>query len=158
MQNILNKSKDTTHKHDIFLRNYLNMVFSSWERDFDKSYVVYFKLNNGICIEQKIFIKNNNYLCYTNLSLTFDVNTIGEISELYRVINKINTRIEYGNFEFCAGNLRFKTFYSPREIIDMELLDELIGYPHYIINEYGNEFKQILERKMVEKIKKTYRN
>ena len=44
--------------------------------------------------------------------------------------------VEYGNFEFCAGNLRFKTFYSPGEVIDMKWLEELIGYPHYIINQY----------------------
>lgn len=144
MINRINKIDGKMQKHEIFLKNYLNMFFSSWDRAFDKSYVIYFKLNNGICIEQKIFIRNNNYICYTNLAITFDIKNVEEMKELFRVINKINTNIEYGNFEFFNGELRFKTFYSPREVIDMELLDELIGYPHYIINQYGNEFKAII--------------
>ena len=154
MKNTINKTKDKTKKYDVFLRKYLNMVFSSWDRDFDKSYVIYFKLNNGICIEQKIFIADNNYLCYTNLALSFNTISTDEISELYRVMNKINTEIEYGNFEFYSGDLRFRTFYSPGEAIELELLDELIGYPYHIINYYGDEFRKIIKRRIVNKIEK----
>ena len=101
---------------------------------------VYFKLDNEICVEQKVHIRQEDYICYTTLSCC--VRDKEKIAECVKIANAINLELDYGNFEVDeqTGEVKFRTYYEPRDIIYMESLDKLLGYPRQIINKYGCKF------------------
>ena len=132
------KNFNKSSKLEIFLKNYFDLASVGYYDDnFDGSYCLYFKLENDICVEQRIFIKQNAYKCYTTLAL--EIKDTEKLDKLCIIVNKVNFEIDYGNFEidYQKGEIRFKSFYEPIDNIYMEDLDRLIGYPRQVINQYG---------------------
>ena len=99
----------------------------------------YFRLKNDICVEQKVQIRKDDYICYTTLSLTVDPNKKKSISEFIEMANAINLELDYGNFEvdFRTGDIRYKTVYEPDDKVYMESLDKLLGYTKRMIDKFG---------------------
>ncbi len=99
----------------------------------------YFELGNGICVEQKVQIRKNDYICYTTLSCILND---ADVANGIRVANSINREINYGHFEVNeeTGEIFVKTIYEPDSEVYLESLDKLLGYPMYTINKHGNGF------------------
>jgi hypothetical protein len=102
----------------------------------------YFKLDNGILLEQEIRIRQEDYLCYTTLSCHANPEDKNIIFCWIRKANALNLELDYGSFEVNedTGDIRFRTYYKPESVIDMESIDMLLGYPKHIINKYGHVF------------------
>lgn len=102
----------------------------------------YFRLDNGICVEQKVQIRQTDYVCYTVLSVHATPDNKDQILHYIVIANNINMELDYGNFEIDTetGYIRFRTYYEPIDIVRMEAFDKLLGYPRYIINRYGHLF------------------
>ena len=131
-------------KLEMALRNFItSMDGHYYDDELHKGILTsYFRLDNEICVEQKVHIRQTDYVCHTILS----VHTTPENKEgllRYMVLaNHINMELDYGNFEVDAttGDIRFRTYYEPIDIVRMEAFDKLLGYPRHIINKYGRLF------------------
>jgi len=108
---------------------------------------LYFKLDNEICVEQKVHIRQENYVCYTTLSCYINPEQKENILKCIQIANQINRELDYGNFEIDekSGDIIFKNIYEPDERAYTESLDKLVGYPRYIINKYGCRFLELRE-------------
>ena len=131
-------------KLEMALRNYItSMDDSYYDDELNKGILaMYFRLDNEICVEQKVYIQQSDYVCYT----TFSIHTTPENQKLLlhyiTIANSINVELDYGNFEvdIRTGDIRFRTYYEPIDIVRMEAFDKLLGYPRHIINKYGQWF------------------
>lgn len=130
------------------LRDFItSMCGYYYDDEIDKSILTaYFKLDNGICVEQKVHVRKEDYICYTTLSCYVQPEDKKSIVRCIQIANIINLENDYGNFEVDVnnGDIRFKTYYRPNEEVYMESLDKLLGYPKYIINKYGKWFEDLL--------------
>ena len=131
-------------KLEWFLRNFITSTNGFYYDDNLSKGIIsqYFKLNNGICIEQNVKIQKEDYLCYTNLSYHINPDDKKVFLQTLQIINKINTQIDYGSFEIDekTGDIRYRTYYKPDSVVDFESLDKMLGYPMYVINRYGHLF------------------
>lgn len=129
------------------LRDFITSTGGSYYDDEISNGIValYFKLDNEICVEQKVRIRYEDYICYTILSCYINPSQKENILKNIKIANKINCELDYGNFEIDekTGDIIFKSVYEPDERVYMESLDKLIGYPRYIINKYGYRFLEL---------------
>lgn len=109
---------------------------------------LYLKLKNGIAIEQRVQIRQDDYICYTTLSCRVDPRKQNFLLDLIQVANSINLQIDYGNFEVAChtGEIRFRSNYEPEEKVYMESLDKFLGYPMRIINIYGHLLSDVCNK------------
>lgn len=102
----------------------------------------YFRLDNDICIEQRVYIRQKDYICRTILSCPVNPDHKEELLKCVQIANEINCKLDYGSFEVDTenGDIIFKSAYEPDDLVHMESLDKLVGYPRHIINKYGSRF------------------
>ncbi len=128
-------------KLECALRDFIKSTGGSYYDDEISNGLIslYFKLDNEICIEQKVHIRQEKYVCYTTLSCYINPSQKEQLIKYIKIANGINRELDYGNFEINekTGDIIFKSVYEPDERVCMESLDKLIGYPRYIINKYG---------------------
>ena len=143
--NLPTKKVNYSKKLENALRYFYNETGSQYydeERE-NGIYYNYFRINEDICVQQKVIIKQEDYVCYTILS----INAYNEnINKFYSLINRLNSQIDYGNFEVDSKNneIRFRTYYEPGDIIYMESIDKMLGYPLYVIEKYAEEILSCL--------------
>ena len=129
------------------LRDFITSTVGSYYDDEISNGIVtlYFKLDNEICVEQKVHIRQEDYVCYTTLSCYINPSQKEQLLKYIQISNAINRELDYGNFEIDekSGDIIFKNVYEPDERVYMESLDKLIGYPRYIINKYGYRFLDV---------------
>ena len=109
----------------------------------------YFRLSNGMCVEQKILFGADDCTCYSTLHIRARPDETGLIHSLVMEANAINRELNYGNFEVdtSTGEIMFRSHYSPGNMIYMEDIDVLLGYPRHIISIHGARFREILEER-----------
>ena len=133
---------------EMALRNFItSMDGCYYDDELNKGILLsYFRLKNGICVEQKVHIQQTDYVCYTTLSLHTSPDNKEQLLQCITVANTINMELDYGNFEIdtSTGDIRFRTYYEPIDIIRMEAFDKLLGYPRYIITKYGQRFSDAI--------------
>ena len=125
--------KDFFAKHD---EGYYN------EREKEGILCKCFRLGNNICIKSDIIVRQNDFLCDTELAPIIKNLSRGEELKLLRKINEINNKLDYGYFALAKryGDVIviYKTYFEPEEGIDcFDGLDKLIGYPMGMIEQYG---------------------
>lgn len=129
------------------LRDFITSTGGSYYDDEISNGIVtlYFKLDNEICVEQKVHIRQEDYICYTTLSCYINPSQKEQILKCIQTVNSINRELYYGNFEIDekTGDIIFKSVYEPDERVYMESLDKLIGYPRHIISKYGYRFLEL---------------
>lgn len=98
-------------------------------------YTCYFRLNETLCIEQEIHIRDQDYLCYTNLSRSAKHLGSNWQEKILHNINRINRTLDYGSFEVDleSGDIRYRTCFSPGNTIYWEDLDMFLGYPMQMV-------------------------
>lgn len=113
---------------------------------FPKMYTCYFRLDNAICIEQEIHIRDVDYLCYTNLSRNAKHLGSNWQEKILLNINKVNRTLDYGSFEVDleSGDVRYRTYFNPGNAIYWEDLDMFLGYPIQIIRGRHSELYKVL--------------
>lgn len=110
----------------------------------------YYQLNYEIAVEQKVIIRQVDYMCITTLSITLknDDHMYGvKLLNLLVELNDINCYLDYGNFEYDmeTGDIRFKSSYEPcNGIAYSEDLDKLLDYPRFAINKYGERIARAI--------------
>lgn len=111
---------------------------------FPKIYTCYFRLDDAICIEQEIHIRDVDFLCYINLSRNAKHLGSNWQEKILLNINKVNRTLDYGSFEVDleSGDIRYRTYFNPGNAVYWEDLDMFLGYPMQIIrNRYSELFK-----------------
>lgn len=106
-------------------------------------YYCYFRLDETLCIEQEIYVRADDCLCYTNLSRNAKCLGSNWQEQILLRINNINRTLDYGNFEVDleSGDVRYRTYYNPGNMIYWEDLDMFLGYPMQVIrNRYPELF------------------
>lgn len=138
------KTNPCSKKLEWALRDFITSTSGSYYDDETEKGIIalYFRLGNGICVEQKVHIRQEDYICYTTLSCTINPREKEHILKYMQVANAINREIDYGNFEIDekTGDIVFKSVYEPDYLVYKESLDKLTGYPRNIINKYGYRF------------------
>lgn len=131
-------------KLEMALRNFITSMDGHYYGDELNKGILssYFRMDNGICVEQKVQIRQTDYVCYAILSIHTTPDNKDQILRYIAIANNINMELDYGNFEVdtTTGDIRFRTYYAPIDIVRMEAFDKLLGYPRYIINKYGQWF------------------
>ncbi|MBR4864751.1 MAG: hypothetical protein IKU07_09260 [Oscillospiraceae bacterium] len=129
---------------EMSLRNFITSTDDNYYDDeLDKGILsMYFRLDNEICVEQKVYIQQSDYVCYTTFSIHTTIENQKLLLHYITIANSINAELDYGNFEVDVrtGDIRFRTYYEPIDIVRMEAFDKLLGYPRHIINKYGQLF------------------
>ena len=129
---------------EMALRNFItSMDGDYYDDELNKGILSsYFRLNNGICVEQKVQIRRIDYICHTILSVHTTPDNTEQLFRYIAIANNINMELDYGSFEVdtTTGDIRFRTYYEPIDIVRMEAFDKLLGYPRHIINKYGHYF------------------
>ena len=111
----------------------------------------YFRLENDICVEQEIVIRESDCMCYTTMSAMLnkdDENYSERLFNLLVGLNDINCLVDYGNFEYHkdSGDICYRTSYEPNDgIICSEDIDKFLGYSHFAINKYGDRILKAIE-------------
>lgn len=107
-------------------------------------YTCYFRIDETVCIEQEIHIREDDCLCYTNLSRNAKCLGRNWQQEILHRINSINRTLDYGNFEVDSetGDIRYRTYFSPGNAVYLEDLDQFLGYPMQVIR---NQHHQLLD-------------
>ena len=131
-------------KLEMALKNFItSMDARYYDDELNKGFLSsYFRLGNGICVEQKVHIRQTDYVCYTILSVHTTPKNQEQLLKYITIANNINMELDYGNFEIdtATGDIRFRTYYEPIDIVRMEAFDKLLGYSQQIINKYGHLF------------------
>lgn len=146
------KHSENEQKHskklEWFLRDFITSVGGCYYDDKIGEGIMsqYFRLDNNICIEQNIEIRQEDYLCRTYLSCTIDPCNKSHFTRCVCAANRINAKLDYGNFEINekTGDIIYRTYYKPDNIVDFNALDKLMGYPRHVINRYGHLFVSTL--------------
>ena len=107
-------------------------------KDQDDVFVLHRQSAGGIDIKQEIKIGQEDYVCYTLLPIDTSVERQDLSLDFFRLVNGINTQLDYGNFEFCEETvaLRYRTHYKPDGDVALKTLHLLINYPLHIIDKY----------------------
>lgn len=133
-----------SNRLEMALRNFItSMDGHHYDDELNKGILSsYFRLNNGICVEQKVQIRRTDYVCHTILSVHTTPDNTEQLFRYIAIANNINMELDYGSFEVdtTTGDIRFRTYYEPIDIVRMEAFDKLLGYPRHIINTYGHYF------------------
>ena len=133
---------------ELALKNFMkSMDGGCYTFEADKGVLLsYFRLNNGICVEQMVQIRKTDYVCYTTLSIHTTPEKHNQRLRFLTTANHINLNLDYGSFEIDTetGDIRYRTYYEPIGPVRMEAFDRLLGYPRHIINKYGHLFKDLL--------------
>ena len=151
----LTKKIEPTHsrKLEYAIRDFITKCGGSYYDDELSEGVLtcYYQLNYEIAVEQKVIIRQVDYMCITTLSITLknDDHMYGvKLLNLLVELNDINCYLDYGNFEYDmeTGDIRFKSSYEPSNgIAYSEDLDKLLGYPRFAINKYGERIARAIE-------------
>ncbi len=127
------------------VRNFITLMDGHYYYDELEAGVLksYFRLKNDLCVEQRLQIRNCDYICLNTISYCVSPKDEKEILRCIRIANSINCELDYGCFQVNTdnGEIIFRTYYEPDDKVYMEALDKLLGYPNYIIIKYGNRFK-----------------
>lgn len=120
----------------------------------------YFKMKNGICIEQEITVHEGFAVCLTTLSCPVPANDQNLLIWALSVANDINQHIDDGCFlvDLETGDIRFRSYYSPGNTIYTEDIDMFLGYPKEIIQKHGVHFLPHFYPKFDSTINLTYNN
>lgn len=116
---------------------------SYYNEDLPQGVIVnYFRLKNGICIEQRITIRQEDAVCITTLSCQLPSNNQQLLVWAMSITNDINQSIDDGCFyvDLETGDIRFRSYYSPGNTIYTEDIDMFLGYPKQIIQKHGAHF------------------
>lgn len=107
----------------------------------------YFRLQNGICIEQKVHIRKYDYVCHTTLSYSINPKDKENMSRYVQMTNAINSEFDYGHFEvnFRTGDILFKSYYEPDDKVCSRGLFKLLVHPRRMINKFGHCFLMLTE-------------
>lgn len=144
----LHLGKRPSKKLELALRSFiLQQKVSIYDDEANQGiYKTYFRLKNGICVEQAITVGSSDYICRTTLSCSPKSGNQNMLTSLCILVNVLNCQIDYGNFEIdChTGEIRYKTYLEPGDIIYDEDLDKLLGYPFEMIGKYGEAFLDVL--------------
>lgn len=111
---------------------------------FPQMYTCYFRINETVFLEQEIHIRDEDCLCYTNLSQSAKCLGSRWQDLVLRNINIINCTLDYGSFEVDLenGDIWYRTYFNPGNAVCWEALDLLFGYPMQVIrNRYSELFK-----------------
>lgn len=102
----------------------------------------YFRLKNGICVEQKIAVRQEDAVCITTLSCPIPTKDQRLLAWALAVANDINQQIDDGCFliDLETGDIRFRSFFSPGNAIYTEDIDMFLGYPKQMIQKHGAYF------------------
>ena len=102
----------------------------------------YFKLDNEICVEQKVNIRKYDYVCHTTLSCHINPEDKENIARYVQIANAINLEIDNGHFEvnFRTGDILFKSCYEPDDKVCNRGLFKLLVHPRKIIKKFGHCF------------------
>ena len=111
---------------------------------FPKMYTCYFRLDDTICIEQEVHIRDVDCLCYTNLSRSAKHLGSNWQEKILLNINKVNRTLDYGSFEVDleSGDIRYRTYFNPGNAVYWEDLDMFLGYPMQIIRNRYSDFQK----------------
>jgi hypothetical protein len=98
-------------------------------------YTCYFRIDEAVCIEQEIHIRDEDCLCYTNLSKSATHLGNNWQEKILHNINRINRTLDHGSFEVDmeSGDIRYRTYFSPGNAVYWEDLDMFLGYPMQVI-------------------------
>ena len=150
----ITKRIEPTHsrKLEYAIRDFISKCGGSYYDDELSEGVLtsYFQLNYNIAVEQRVIIRQADYICLTTLSITLknDDHMYGvKLLNLLVELNDINCYLDYGNFEYDmeTGDIRFKSSYEPSNgIAYSEDLDKLLGYPRFAINKYGERIARAI--------------
>lgn len=131
-------------KLELAMRNFITTIGGYYYDDELSNGIIssYFELNNGLCIEQKIQIRQKDYIVHTILSKFIRHNDHKTILEFVLAVNSINKELDYGNFEIDvdSGEIRYRTYYEPGNVVDYNALDKLLSYPMEMVIKYGQVF------------------
>ena len=151
----LTKKIEPTHsrKREYAIRDFITKCGGSYYDDELNEGVLtsYYQLNYEIAVEQKVIIRQVDYMCITTLSITLknDDHMYGvKLLNLLVELNDINCYLDYGNFEYDmeTGDIRFKSSYEPSNgIAYSEDLDKLLGYPRFAISKYGERIARAIK-------------
>lgn len=126
------------------IRDFITSHGCSYYDDEIESGIVknYFRLKNGICIEQQITVKQEFAICITTLSCPIPPQDDNLVMWAMSVANDINQQIDDGCFyvDRKTGDIRFRSYYSPGNTIYTEDIDMFLGYPMEVIRKYGVGF------------------
>lgn len=147
----LNNLKGTQHKYSHKLMWELKDFFAKHdsgyydEREDEGILCFYYKLGNGICLKFEISIRQEDFLCDTEIAAT--IKTLSQVEELklLRKINEVNNELDYGYFaltKIYGGEVTiiYKTYFEPQQGTDcFDGLEKMIGYPMEMIRQYGED-------------------
>lgn len=102
----------------------------------------YFRLKNGICVEQRITVRQDDAVCITTLSCPVPTKDPRLLAWAIAVANDINQQIDTGCFfiDLGSGDIRFRSYFSPGNTIYTEDIDMFLGYPKQMIQKHGAYF------------------
>lgn len=115
------------------------------EREDEGILCFYYKLGNGICLKFEISIRQEDFLCDTEIAAT--IKTLSQVEELklLRKINEVNNELDYGYFALTKRyggevTIIYKTYFEPQQGADcFDGLEKMIGYPMEMIRQYGED-------------------
>lgn len=109
----------------------------------------YFRLDNEICVEQKVHIRKYDYMCHTTLSCSINPRDKETMAKYVQMANAINLELDNGHFEinFRTGDILFKSYYEPEDKVCSRGLFKLLVHPRRIINKFGHCFLMLEDKK-----------
>ena len=136
-------------KLECALKDFITANGGSYYDDEIESGIIscYFKLDNEICVEQKVHIRKYDYICYTTLSCHINPEGRENVARYVQMANTINLEIDYGHFEvnFRTGDILFKSCYEPDEKIYNRGFFKLLVHPRRMVNKFGHCFLMLGE-------------
>ena len=105
--------------------------------------VIYYELENGICTEIKVQVREKDFVCTTVLGVELKEVLPNKEDDILRWCNQVNCELDYGNFQLMDGEMVYKTFLMPGSGDCYEGLDMLLGYPMQMIEKYGQSFLDV---------------
>lgn len=127
------------------------------ERENEGILTNYYEVKNGICLQNDIQVRQEDFICTSVLSIslekfmdlaTEDMKKDLRV-ELLECCNRINTELDYGHFELIdiyGISIVYKTYFNPHGGECFDGLDMLIGYPMGMVEKYGLEFDKICRK------------
>lgn len=123
------------------IRNFISENIGTYYDDEIKKGIIscYFRLDNEICVEQKVHIRKYDYVCYTTLSCHINPADKERVAKCIQIANAINLKIDYGHFEvnYKTGDILFKSCYEPEDVVSKRGMFKLLVHPRRVINKYG---------------------
>lgn len=116
---------------------------SYYDDEIDKGIISnYFRIKNGICVEQQITVRQEDAVCITTLSCPVPADNQQLLTWALSVANEINQHVDDGCFfvDLETGDIRFRSYFSPGNTIYTEDIDMFLGYPKEMVQKHGAHF------------------